>query len=70
VQIPNAVWLSIIAAAQMLVNTNFPDYWWSPAVLAALVAVGKLIQVNTTQPSATARGADTEHSVFRRWLVE
>ena len=28
-QIPNAVWLSIIATAQMVITQTYPDYWWN-----------------------------------------
>lgn len=74
-QIPNALWLSIIAAVQLVVNQQFPDQWWTPVALAALVAVAKLLQVATAPPAATTRGLSPagtpqeEPSKFRRWLV-
>ena len=68
-QIPNAVWLSIIATAQMIITQTYPDYWWSPVALAALVALGKLIQVKSTEAAATARGAAPQDSALKRWLV-
>jgi hypothetical protein len=78
-QVPNAVWLSIIAAVQMIVSSQFPDYWWSPVVIALCVALGKLWQVNSQTvatdadpQAAAARGADAppaQDSKLKRWMV-
>lgn len=79
-KVPNALWLSIIGAVQLVLNQQFPDFWWTPVALAALVAVAKLLQVATTEPpAATTRGlspegtmssAQPEPSKLRRWLID
>lgn len=73
--LPNALWLSIIAAVTMVINSQYPDLWWSPVALAALVAVGKLIQVNVEPagpPAGTMgvpRGQEQKRSKVVEWLV-
>lgn len=71
-QIPNALWLSIIAAIQLVVNQNYNDLWWTPVAIAALVAVAKLLQVTVAPPATTTRGLapDVEsQSKLRRFLI-
>lgn len=53
-KLPNALSLSIIAGLQLIVNQSFADYWWTPIALAALLAVGKLLQVSVTEPELPA----------------
>lgn len=65
-QVPNALWLSLIAAVQMVVSQVYPDAWWAPVVISACIAVAKAIQVN--MPS-TERGLEQD-SKFKRWLVK
>lgn len=73
--LPNALWLSIIAAVTMVINQTYPDMWWSPVALAALIAIGKLIQVNVTEPLPSPQSdvggpAPQQDSAFVRFLVK
>lgn len=57
-KLPNTVMLSLIAAAQLVVNQQAPDFWWSPVALAALLALAKLFQVQAEpEPSTSLRQA-------------
>lgn len=75
-QLPNALWISILVAATTIVNQYYGSLWWAPVIVAALAAIAKLIQVTTTDPtpptSTTRDIADNPPlppSAFRRWLV-
>lgn len=73
--LPNALSLSIIAGIQLIVNTSFPDFWWTPIVLAALIAVAKLLQVAAVDPPPLPQGdvggpMPVQDSAFKRWLVK
>ena len=76
-QVPNALWLSIIAAVQLVVNQNYSDLWWTPVAIALLVAVAKLLEVNVVPPppASTTRGlspegaAQTQPGKLRRFLI-
>lgn len=73
-QLPNALWLSIIAAVTMVINQVYPDALWAPVALAALLAVGKWVEVNVVAPPPVPQSdlggpAPQQDSKIKRWLI-
>lgn len=73
-QVPTALWISILVAATSIVNQYYGDLWWTPVVLAIFVAAGKWIEVNVVDPPPAPQSdfggpAPDQPSKFKRWLV-
>lgn len=74
-QVPNALWISILVAATSIVNQYYGELWWAPVVVAALAAIAKLIQVSVTEPPPVPQSdfggpAPQQDSAFVRFLVK
>jgi hypothetical protein len=79
-KLPNAVILSVLAAVQVAVTQSWPEYWFSPIILAAVLAAAKIFQVQAEPPATTKRGlqpygaaelpSDRPISKLTRWLVD
>lgn len=68
-QIPNAVWISILVAATEIVNRYYDGSVWAPLAVALLAMAIKALQVKSTEAAAMARGAAPQDSAMRRWLL-
>lgn len=70
---PNAIWAIVIGAAIWIIQTYFPGMEWAGPVVAMLIAVAKLIQVNlpeSVRPMSDFGGpAPSGESKLKRWLV-
>lgn len=80
-KLPNALIFSILSIIQISINQLYPGYWWSPGVLALVVAAAKWVQTPPAKPVSTTRGLqpagtlgtpspEKETSRFYRWLVD
>lgn len=65
--VPNGIWAIVFGTAIWVIQTYFPGAEWAGPVVAMVLAVAKLLQVNMTPPTvpvdpdapqATPRGED------------
>lgn len=78
-KLPNAIILSVLAAIQVAVSQTYPDLWYSPIILAAVLAALKIFQVQAEPEPSTKKGLqpygaaaedDQPTSKLTRWLVD
>lgn len=58
INIPGAVWVTLIVAITKWLSDSFPDQPWLPAIVVVLGAVAKLIQMYLPGQPATVTAAE------------